>query len=82
MQNTYPDFIVYRKTFLYTVEMVDNFTQIPVLEKFIKKLAATKKQLQIVESKFNEEGYSSVERNAFMQKCSLLEKEIGKCYRK
>ena len=82
MQNTYPDFIVYRKTFLYTVEMVDNFTQIPVLEKFIKKLAATKKQLQVVESKFNEEGYSPAERNAFMQECSLLEKEIGKCYRK
>ncbi len=82
MQNAYPDFIVYRKTFLYTVEMVDDFAQIPVLDKFIKKLAAARKQLREVENKFNEEGYSPSERQLFMQEHSCLEKEIAKCYRK
>lgn len=64
-----PDFLVYNRKFLYTVEFVDDFSEVPAAAKFVKMIADLRNGLNKVSRQLeNMPQEPSAERSKYLQK--------------
>ncbi len=64
-----PDFLVYSRKFLYTVEFVDDFSEVPAAAKFVKLIADSRNGLnKVVKQLENMPQEPSAERSKYLQK--------------
>ena len=78
----YPaDFLVLRKGFLYTVEFVEDFSEIPALQEFVKEVKDFRRNLLMLEQKLQTLPLTQTqEREKYLGKRAALKEFLDSCY--
>lgn len=79
--NDYPDFLVYFRKFLYTVEFVDDFSECPATRKFEKEVDSCRQSLQDINEKLDRMSPEpSAERTKYLKHRQELLRFLDSCY--
>lgn len=80
--SNYPgDFLVLRKNFLYTIEFVEDFSEIPALQEFVKEVKDSRRNLLMLEQKLQTLPLElTPERKKYLDKRAALKEFLASCY--